>query len=250
MPISVFSIEDKRKKYDLLIFRHLSHLRNSKRAKTNRSYWKQQDHKYTPLSCKFLFLLKLLGYETTEVILVSIQGLSEKLKAKGSKLNILQEDQNSASGAIQHLSNELRVETTLVKSEMSAVESRVQNTKKLNTLQDSSIRILEKEARRKNLAIYGLQKSRANISFKEQSEHYLTKIVPQSKIYRMFSDCHKNRIHVLYLFGFQMRIKETMLCITVQFLERNECLCFGQCCNKYSKFLLKYQVLSTHCFFT
>ena len=101
----------------------------------------------------------------------------------GSKLNILQEAQNSASEAIQHLSNELRVETTVVKSEMSAVESRVQNTKKLSTLQDSCIRILEKEARRKNIAIYGLQKSRANIYFKEKSEHYFTKIVPQSKIW-------------------------------------------------------------------
>jgi hypothetical protein len=41
----------------------------------------------------------------TEVILASIHTLSKKLKAMDLKLNSLQEAQNSARGAIQHLSN-------------------------------------------------------------------------------------------------------------------------------------------------
>ena len=71
---------------------------------------------------------------------------------------------------------------TVIKSEISSVKTRVQNTEKLSTLQDSRIRILEKEARRKNLVIYGLQESKADISFKEELAHYLARKVPQSNI--------------------------------------------------------------------
>ncbi|KAK2718912.1 hypothetical protein QYM36_006056, partial [Artemia franciscana] len=81
----------------------------------------------------------------TEVNLASIQALSEKLQAMDLKLNSLQEAQNSASGVMQHLSAYI----------MSAVKTIVQNTEKLNALQDFRIRIVEKEARRKNLVILG-----------------------------------------------------------------------------------------------
>ena len=83
---------------------------------------------------------------------------------------------------------------TVIKSEISAVKTRVQNTEKLSTLQDSRIRILEKEARRKNLVIYGLQESKADISFKEELAHYLARRVPQSNI--RFTGCFQTAIKI------------------------------------------------------
>ncbi|KAK2727138.1 hypothetical protein QYM36_007834 [Artemia franciscana] len=106
-----------------------------------------------------------------------------KVTSERLELNSLKEAQNSASRAIQHLSNELRAEMTEIKSKISAIKSKKKkNTEKLNTLQDFCIPILEKEARRKNLVIYGLQESKANISFEEELAHYLARMVPQSSI--------------------------------------------------------------------
>ena len=50
----------------------------------------------------------------TEVLLALIKTLSEKLQAMDLKLDSLKETQNSANGAKQILSNDLKVEMTVI----------------------------------------------------------------------------------------------------------------------------------------
>jgi hypothetical protein len=84
---------------------------------------------------------------------------------------------------------------TVIKSEISSVKTRVQNTEKLSTLQDSRIRIQEREAWRKKLVIYGLQEIKADISFKKELAHYLARRVPQINI-SQFTGCFQIAIKI------------------------------------------------------